>query len=223
MIFTSASYVSADHGKDFVVTETTELPEKSSLWVIFSVDVGAAERFNSSIAQFELTPGILYGLTDALAFEAHPHIGKEEDESLTYEATGFQLRYNSSFSLGYDFKTGFSAEFEKSHIKGHGDLVDLNIMLVKQNPDFKIALNGGFEIEHETIFIARIGVSKPINNANSISLEILSKFGDETAVDFKPSWTFETDEELTFRLGLGLSANDDRPFVSARSMFVFTF
>lgn len=223
IIFASTSNLSAHHGKDFVVTETTELPESGSLWILFSGDFGAEERFNNTHTQFELTPGILYGITDALAFEFHPHLAKEEDAGLTYEATGFQLKYSPSFSFGSGFQTGFSVEFEKSHIKGHDDLVELNLILLKQYPNYKIALNGGFIFEDKTQFIARIGIGKSINNSNALSIELLSKFGEENAIDIIPSWTFETAREITFRLGLGLSANEDRPSLSIRSMFVFTF
>lgn len=223
IIFASTSILSAHHGKDFVVTETTELPEIGSYWIFLSTDFGAAERFNDTHTQFELTPGLMYGFSDVLAFEFHPHIAKEENEDLAYEATGFQLRYSPSFTVASGFQTGFSAEFEKSHIAGHDDLIDLNLVLMKQNRNFKIALNGGIQIEDEINFISRVGIAKSINNSNSISIELLSKFGKENAIDIIPSWTFETDEELTFRLGLGLSANDDRPSLSARSTFVFTF
>ena len=37
----------ADHGKDFTVTETIDLPEPKSFWLLLSVDFGSEEQLNS--------------------------------------------------------------------------------------------------------------------------------------------------------------------------------
>ena len=216
-----SSLVFAHHGKDFIVTETTELPKAKSFWLILSGDFGAAEQFNSKLAVFEFTPGILYGISNSFAIEAHPHLGKEENEDFSYEATGFQLRYNLP-NLRSRFQIGLSSEYEIASKSGHKNLLDLRLIIATETENYKIVLNGGIESEEETSFVTRFGIVSNIFGNQSFAVELLAKFGDDTNVDIIPSWTYKTNNDHTLRLGLGISADEERPFLSLRSILIFS-
>ena len=146
LLLIKSSLVFAHHGKDFIVTETTELPKAKSYWLILSGNFGAAEQLNSKHTEFEFTPGILYGISNSFAFEAHPHLGKEENEDFAYEATGFQLRYNLP-KLRSRFQIGLSSEYEIASKSGHENLLDLRLIIATETENYKIVLNGGIESE----------------------------------------------------------------------------
>ena len=216
-----SSLLFAHHGKDFIVTETTELPDAKSYWLILSGDFGAAEQFNSEHTVFEFTPGILYGITNSLAFEAHPHLGKDENEDFTYESTGFQLRYNLPRSDSH-FQIGLSSEYEIASKSEHENLLDLRLIISTETEKYKIVLNAGIEIEEETSFVTRLGIVSNIFGNQSFAIELLSKFGDETNIDIIPSWTYKTNNDHALRLGLGISTDEERPFLSLRSILIFS-
>ena len=211
----------ADHGKDFTVTETIDLPEPKSFWLLLSVDFGSEEQLNSEHGVFEFTPGILYGISNSFAFEAHPHFAKKEDEDFAYEAIGFQLRYNLP-NLRNRFDLGLLSEYKIASKSEHENLLDLRIIISSKLEKFKFSLNGGFEIEDETSFVTRLGLSSRISDDHSFAIELLSKFGDEPNIDIIPSWTYESKKEHALRIGLGFSTGKDRPQLSFRSMLIFS-
>jgi hypothetical protein len=221
ILLLASSALFAHHGKDFSITETTELPEPKSFWLLLSGDFGSEEQLNNEHAVFEFTPGILYGITKSFAIEAHPHFAKEEHEDLAYEAIGFQLRYNFS-SLHDDFDLGIATEYEIASKSEHENLLDLRFIISGDTEKYKFALNSGFEFEEETSFVARFGVGSEITDVHSFAIELLSKFGDETNIDIIPSWTNETKYEHTMRIGLGFSTDKERPRISFRTILIFS-
>lgn len=217
-----SSILFAHHGKDFAVTETTELPEAGSFWIISSFDFGSEEQLNSEHSVFEFTPGILYGFTNSLAFEAHPHLSKEEREDISYEATGFQLRYNLP-QFNNQFQVGLSSEYEISANSEHENLFDIRLIVASETKKYKIAVNAGIETADETSFVTRLGIGSDLNSHHSFGIELLSKVGNDVqSIDIIPSWTYTTRNDQALRLGLGLSTDEDRPFISFRSILVFS-
>lgn len=100
--------------------------------------------------------------------------------------------------------------------------MDLRIIISSKLEKFKFSLNGGFEIEDETSFVTRLGLSSRISDDHSFAIELLSKFGDETNIDIIPSWTYESKKEHALRIRLGFSTGKDRPQLSFRSMLIFS-
>ncbi len=211
----------AHHGKDFAVTETAKLPEPKNFWLLLSGDFGSEEQLNNENTVIEFTPGILYGISNSLAFEVHPHFTEEEQGEFAYEAIGFQLRYNFSY-LSDRFDFGFASEYEISSKSEQENLVDLRFIISSETGKYKFALNAGFEFEKETSFVARLGVGSEITDNHSFAIELLSKFGDETNIDIIPSWTYETKYEHALRIGLGFSMDKERPRISFRSILIFS-
>lgn len=221
IILPASSILFAHHGKDFVVTETTEFPEPNSFWLLLSGDFGSEEQLNSEHVVFEFTPGILYGISNSFAFEAHPHFAKEENEDFSYESIGFRLRYNLS-KLSDRFNIGLASEYEIASKSEQENLLDLRLIVTGEFDKFKFALNGGFEIKDETAFVFRLGIGSKISDEHSFAIELLSKIGDESNRDIIPSWTFEMKNEHTLRVALGFSTDKERPKLSFRSILIFS-
>src|SRR5438034_711130 len=67
----------AHHGKDFLLTATDDMPLLGHVYALLSVDdtfeAGATRR------SIEITPGILFGLSNRFSLEPHVHIARTEE------------------------------------------------------------------------------------------------------------------------------------------------
>ena len=99
----------AHHGKGFLLVESDEMPHERELFFCSSHDLIHSEGEN----ELELTPALLYGVSERLAIETHAHFVKVPEESLRYEAIAPAVRFalTSPFSDA-PLKLGVAAEYE---------------------------------------------------------------------------------------------------------------
>jgi hypothetical protein len=99
----------AHHGKGFLLVESDEMPHERQLFFFSSHDLIHAFGEN----EIELSPALLYGLTERFAIETHAHFAKAPGDSLRYEAIAPALRvsFNSAMSDS-PLRLGLSAEYE---------------------------------------------------------------------------------------------------------------
>jgi hypothetical protein len=99
----------AHHGKGFLLVESDEMPHERQLFFFSSQDLIHAEGEN----EIELSPALLYGLTERFAFETHAHFAKAPGESLRYEAIAPALRVNLNSPMSDSpLRLGLGAEYE---------------------------------------------------------------------------------------------------------------
>jgi len=99
----------AHHGKGFLLVESDEMPHERQLFFFSSQDLIHFDGQN----ELELSPALLYGLTERLAIETHAHFAKEPGESLRYESIAPALRVNFNSPMSdAPLKLGLSAEYE---------------------------------------------------------------------------------------------------------------
>src|SRR5260221_14676607 len=65
----------AHHGKDFLLTATDDMPLRGHLYALLSVD-DAIER-DSGHRSIEITPGVLFAVTNRFSLEPHGHIARD--------------------------------------------------------------------------------------------------------------------------------------------------
>src|SRR5207247_4746896 len=99
----------AHDGKGFLIVESDEMPDERQLFFFSSHDLIHSEGEN----EFELTPALLYGVSERFAIETHAHFAKVPEESLRYEAIAPAVRFalTSPFSDA-PLKLGVAAEYE---------------------------------------------------------------------------------------------------------------
>ena len=99
----------AHHGKGFLIVESDELPHARQVFLF--TDFGLAHHEEED--EIELSPGLLFGLSDRVAFELHTHFAKHEGESLGYEAVAPALKLGLTPPESEEpLKLSFSAEYE---------------------------------------------------------------------------------------------------------------
>jgi hypothetical protein len=99
----------AHHGKGFLLVESDEMPHERQLFFFSSHDLIHAEGEN----EFELTPALLYGVSERFAIETHAHLAKAPGESLRYEAIAPALRLSLNSAMSDSpLRLGVAAEYE---------------------------------------------------------------------------------------------------------------
>jgi hypothetical protein len=99
----------AHHGKGFLLVESDEMPHERQLFFFSSQDLIHFDGEN----QLELSPALLYGLTERFAIETHAHFAKAPGESLRYEAIAPALRVSLNSSMSDSpLRLGLAAEYE---------------------------------------------------------------------------------------------------------------
>ncbi len=214
----------AHHGKDFVAIATSELPPRGTLWFLATGDFRAAEQLNDANFDFELSPGLFYGLTSWSAIELHPHLVKERGQSWSYEATGLELRLNALNRPKMPIGVGFVMEYEMASRSESHDAIDARLILSHEHGRFNVTGNLGWQKElngGDATFATLLGVRYAVNTVHSLALEVLAFSGEKNAVDVVPTWTIQLGHGQTLRVGPGVSLNDERQSLSLRTVYVF--
>jgi hypothetical protein len=99
----------AHHGKGFLLVESDEMPHERQLFFFSSHDLIHSEGEN----ELELTPALLYGVSERFAIETHAHFVKVPGESLRYEAIAPALRLSLNSAMSDSpLRLGVAAEYE---------------------------------------------------------------------------------------------------------------
>ena len=99
----------AHHGKGFLLVESDEMPHERQLFFFSSQDLIHAGGEN----EIELSPALLYGLSERFAIETHAHFVKVPGESLRYEAIAPALRLSLNSAMSdAPLRLGLAAEYE---------------------------------------------------------------------------------------------------------------
>src|SRR5881398_674720 len=64
----------AHHGKDFLLTATDDMPLRGHLYALLSVDDGIERE--EGRRNVEITPGVLFAVTDHFSLEPHFHVAR---------------------------------------------------------------------------------------------------------------------------------------------------
>lgn len=118
LVFTlclAAPPAAAHHGRDFLLSQTADLPHSGQLFLIARQDYVGADT-----DELELEPSLLYGLSDGITLEVHGHVGREEGGDFEYESTAPAIHFrltppHSAWGLV------LSGEYEISHLDAEED------------------------------------------------------------------------------------------------------
>ena len=99
----------AHHGKGFLLVESDEMPHPHDFYFFSSQDLFHFDEGDV----YELSPALLFGLSDRFAVESHVHFAKTPEESFRYEAVAAALRVGlTPPESDSPLKLGLAAEYE---------------------------------------------------------------------------------------------------------------
>ncbi len=200
----------AHHGKDFLLLETDDMPEKGHVYGIVSVDT---LRDNEGARTTEITPGLLLG-TDRWAFEPHFHLARTRgtgasDDGFHYDATAFGVRYRVGNIGRSEWRLAVSAEVEKPKESDEPYGLEPRVILVRTLPNALVAINvigereltGGAEWEKAI----GLGILKPLPNGNRVGLEIVASLPLRDGVEIMPGYymQFGKTGNTALKVGVG--------------------
>src|SRR5262249_49364056 len=111
LIFLLPAPASAHHGKDFLLTATDDMPLRGHLYALLSAD-DTIER-DGGHRSVEITPGVLFAVTNRFSLEPHVHIARDEEgNDYRYGATAVEARYAVGYIGRSQWRWGMSLEFE---------------------------------------------------------------------------------------------------------------
>jgi hypothetical protein len=178
----------AHHGKDFLLTATDDMPKRGHLYALLSVD-DAFER-GEGRRGVEITPGVLFAVSDRFSLEPHGHFAREEDgHDYDYEATAIEARYRAGYVGRSPWRWGGVLEYEHPRGEEHNNL-EGRLMFVRQSPQHLFAVNlvvnWDLEAGGRTPFAVIAGGLRPLSPTDNLGLEVEVPFPVADGVEVLP-------------------------------------
>ena len=178
---------SAHHGKDFLLTATDDMPLRGHVYALLSVD--DTIESNSGHRSIEITPGVLFAVTDRFSLEPHVHIARDEEGShYRYGASAVEARYAVGYVGRSQWHWAGSLEYENP--RADHDNLEARLILVRNFPRSLVAFNlvadRDIESGGRTPFSLIAGVLRPLTPTNNLGFEIDAPFPLADGVELLP-------------------------------------
>lgn len=197
MSLTNIKSAFAHHGKDFLIVETSEIPEKGESFFISSFEAGASRK--------EWTPGFLYSWTDFLATEVHAHFENDEKQNLEFSSFAPEVRINlNALSPSYLSGIAFSAEYEFAKNKQTELLADEAASDEDHLKKFHEGESSDTEELHKDRLEMRLIFSKFLNGAN-VALNLV--FNKQKLEKEDYGYAFGVKKDMGHKLDFGFEAD----------------
>lgn len=178
----------AHHGKDFLLTATDDMPLLGHLYALLSVD-DALQRGGSQ-RDIEITPGVLFAVSDRFSLEPHGHVARSEGTNdYQYAATAVEARYRIGYVGRSEWRWGASLEYEHPRGEEHDNLQG-RLLFVRNFPRHLVALNlvadRDLQAGGRTPLSLIAGILQPLRPTDNLGLEISAPFPLADGVEILP-------------------------------------
>lgn len=194
----------AHHGKDFLLTETDDMPLKGHVYGVVSSDT-SIDKDGSRAS--EITPGLLFSVGDRVTLEPHFHVTRTADQNYHYDATALDVRYNVGYLPRSEVRLALSAEVEQPRDGGSKDGL-ARIILVRTLPSALVALNltAGKEFTHDALYTygVNLGVLKPLDNGDAAGMEVAARVPFRDGLEVLPGYYHRLSDAATVKAGVGV-------------------
>jgi hypothetical protein len=223
-----AGPASAHHGKDFLLTATDDMPLKGHIYALLSVD-DTIER-EGGRRGVEITPGILFALSNRFSLEPHVHIAREEDgNAYKYGATAVEARYAAGFIGKSEWRWGGSLEYEHPRGEEHDNLQG-RLLLVRNFSRrlvaFNLVVDRDIEAGGRTPFSLIAGAMQPLSPTDNLGLEVELPFPAADGVEILPGIYHlfgGPTGRTSLKIGVGLFVSRDTTSGTFHTAFIQRF
>lgn len=195
----------AHHGKDFLLTETDDMPLPGHAYLVLSSDTNIDPDGTRSN---EITPGALFAVGDRVTLEPHFHVTRTPGQGYHYDATALEGRYNVGFLPRSDVRLAVSAEIEKPKDNAESSGGQVRLILVRTLPNALVAVNltAGKEFTHDALYTYGLGpgVLTPLPNGDAAGLEVASRVPFSDGTEILPGYYHRLGDAATVKVGVGL-------------------
>lgn len=219
VLISLASPASAHHGRDFLLSQSADLPHPGEFFISPRLDyVDGGEE-----DELEFEPTLLVGGTDWIAFEVHGHVAKEGSGSWEYESTAPAVHLKLTPAKS-SYRLGLTLEYELSHDDHHADNVEGRLVISKTFRDSLIALNIVAEEEQESgaelEWGYSVGFRRAATEAMAWGLEAQGSL-EESEHEVLVGLYFDTSDRLTLNVGVGTGLSDSEIDLSIRTALIW--
>ncbi len=204
VLFNNASW--ADHGRDFLLTQTARLGDLGSVYGISRQDY---TRQNDAKA-FVLEPLISWTATDWLSLEINSDAEKVEGESFNYESTmaGIRLRLTptrQALVLGVATRYGFGSNSENDDVFKFSGLATYQVgtWLLGANANYKKHENSHRELGYA------VSIKRELRHHLSLGVEAAGAFEGEKSGEVIVGIFNEVTHHFQINAGVGTGFNND--------------
>lgn len=211
----------AHHGKDYIEIEGYASPEKGEYLLFSLVDYHVPQREISDLTYWRIVPGILYGVTDRLGFEAHSHISKTGGGDFKYDASAIEARFRIGEENVWPVNLAGSIEYELS-ASDEADEIELRLILGRNfgmvNATFNYWGNQGLSKKEPLVSNYGIGGNRSLFIFQKMSLELVGTLFNGNEHYIIPSFYLPVTERISIKAGLAIGISrisEDFSFRSA--------
>jgi hypothetical protein len=218
----------AHHGKDFLLAATDDMPLRGHLYALLSVD-DSIER-EGGARSIEITPGILFAVTDRFSLEPHFHVAREEDsDGYRYSAAAVEARYRAGYLGHSQWRWGGTLEYEHPRGDEHDNLAG-RLMLIRNFSRSLVAINLVAERDIEaggrTPVSVIAGVMRPLSATDNLGLEVAAPFPFADGVEVLPGIYHQfggATGRISLKVGVGVFVSRDTTAGTFRTSFIQRF
>ena len=213
-VFLFANPLSAHHAREYIVITSYETGNRGDLLAGLSYDRASKGEFYD----WEITPALLYSLTDRIMFETHTHFKKEKGLDMFWEAftIGSQLKLSQAEDTFFDLGLNLSFEFPTSQSREKIDgerLMESRLIFSKELPrDVNICWNliceQVLENDKETTLSLGMGTKTVIMKNLEGGVEIMGVLESESAWEMIVGRYYSVNEKTVLKGGFGLGLSD---------------
>jgi hypothetical protein len=220
-LFVFAGMARAHHGRDFLLTQTAELPHAGQIFILSRQDwVDEGDE-----SEIEWEPTFLFGVSGRFTVEVHSHVAREgSGESFEYESTApaLHLRLTPQDAA---WGVALSAEYEIASLDDEADRAEAWLVASRRFGSSLVALNLGAEEEQEDEAEVEwgwaIGFRSPLSDKVDWGLEAAGGFEADSQREGLVGFFFEPGERWSLLVGAGTALGDEGPDLSVRTSFVW--
>lgn len=204
--FLLTSVSRADHGRDFLMVQTSRVGEVGELTGIARQDYSRTDDLDN--LAFE--PLLALTARNWLSVEINSDAEKVQGESLKYEATvvGFRARFTpSDQALGL----GMAARYEIAAEDESSDALKLSSLASYQIDDWLLATNINYEKAEGAVSEWGYGLAakKELRHHLALGLEVAGSFEDEKSGEVIAGVFSEVTHDFQINAGVGTGFNSD--------------
>jgi hypothetical protein len=209
----------AHHGRDFLFSQTADLPHPGEFYLIPRqdyVDAGDSE-------EVEFEPTLLAGVTDWLALEVHSHVAREDGESLEYESTAGAIYFRFTRPEAR-LRVGMSAEYEFVRLDELRDRIEARLA-VSTAPGrsllaFNVVAEQARDDPAETEWGYSIGLRGGVTDHLGMGLEAQGSL-QESQHEVLAGFYLDATSHLTVNLGAGAGLRESEIDLSVRTAMIW--
>lgn len=238
------SFVLSHHAKEYLILEAYSTPKKGQFYYLTSFNFFKEEKGTSAFNHYEITPILIYGITDRLMGNFHFHISgfnPNPDNMLLQPkifieafTAGVQYRLTEPGEKYFNFAYSIDFEYPSSNARRYIDGKDLltnTLIISKELPgDLNITFNISYEQEvflgGDGGFVWGAGFKiPPFKNIDflEVGIEFTGDIKKNPNIHAVPGIYFSPTSNMLIKVGPGFGITSDATRFSFNFVFGFSF